>query len=81
MAAVTSVNNRFVVALGPIKLEILNVTGSDTNTVTTTLQRPLIAIGAVSSDAVTMTESVNVAISGKTLTINSTDFASDIMNI
>ncbi len=69
-----TVSNRFVVALGPIKMEILNLTTvTDADTVSTLIQRPLFAIGVSNSDE-TATNNTNISISGKTLTINNADF-------
>lgn len=80
MAAAT-VNNRFVAALGPIKMEILNVTASDTNTVTTVIQRPLLALAVNNQDNDAATAPVNASISGKTITLNSTDISSSVVNL
>ena len=91
-----SVEGRFITSLGPIKLEVLNLSGTltvadsagnpssttqtgvdDADTVKSLLQRPLFALGSIVSDAVTISQSFNVGISGKTLTINATDLAAD----
>lgn len=96
MAAVIP-SERFIVPLGPVKVEIMSIAGSavvvedangnpssttqtgvdDADTVKSLLQRPLFTMGAIVSDAVTISESFNASISGKTLTINSTDLAAD----
>ena len=71
MAAVT---NRHIAALGPIKMEALNLTDvSDADTVTTFIQNPVWAIGVNNTDTETTSAALNVGISGKTLTINNAD--------
>ena len=46
-----TVSNRFLVVLGPVKMEILNLTTvTDADTVTTNMARPLFAIGVSNSD-------------------------------
>lgn len=81
MAAVVS--NRHVVALGPIKMELLNLTTvANADTVTTTIQRPLWALGVNNTNAETTSAALNVAISGKTLTINNANLTgSSVVNI
>jgi len=71
-----TVANRFTAVLGPIKMEVLNLTAVTTaDTVTTLMQRPLFAIGVQNSGTAAATTQVGVAISGKTLTLTSSDFA------
>ena len=66
-----AVSNRHIVALGPIKLEVLNLTAvSDADTVSTLIANPSFAIGVNNTDGETTSAALNVAISGKTLTIN-----------
>jgi len=68
----------FVVALGPIKCEIMNIAVvNDTDTVTSKLVRPLFAMATNNTDGAPMTAVINVAVSGKTLTFNSTDLTGD----
>lgn len=77
MAAAT-VAYRFVLPLGPVKVEILNLTDvTDTNTVTTQMQRPLFGFGVVNTDGSPMTAAINPSISGRTVTINSADLDGD----
>ena len=87
---VPKTEERYVVALGPIKMEVIHLAGTvnvsdgttqtgvdDADTVISVLQRPLFAIGSVTSDAVTINLSTNIAISGKTLTVNNANIAAD----
>ena len=55
----------------------LQIGADDLDTVKTLMQRPMFALGAITSDAVSITQSFNVGISGKTLTLNATDLAAD----
>lgn len=74
----TTVANRIPLPLGPIKMEILNLTGvTDADTVTSQLQRPVFGFGVVYSDGSPMTAAINPSISGRTITINSTDLDGD----
>ena len=71
-----TVSNRALCALGPIKMEILNLTAVTTaDTVTTLMQRPVFAMGVQNSGTAAATTQLGVAISGKTLTLTSSDFA------
>jgi hypothetical protein len=82
--------NRFVLAHGPCKEEIINLSGTitdsdgntqtgadDADTVKTLIQNPLFATGSITSDGVSDVLSFNVAISGKTLTLNHGGLAAD----
>lgn len=77
MAAAT-IASRYVTVLGPIKMEIFNLTSvSDTNTVVSQLQNPSFAFGVVTSDGSPMTAAINPSISSRTITINSVDLDGD----
>lgn len=74
----TTVANRIPLPLGPIKMEILNLTGvTDADTVTSQLQNPKFGFGVVYSDGSPMTAAINPSISGRTVTINSADLSGD----
>ncbi len=49
----------------------------DADTVKTLIQNPIFAIADITSDAVTITETVVATIVGKEITVNSTDLAND----
>ena len=71
----TTVANRFLSALGPIKMEILNLTGIATgDTVTTNMANPQFALG-VDNTTGALTINTRVTLSGKTLTITNTSYA------
>lgn len=73
-----TVSNRYVVALGPIKVEILNLADvTDAEQVTTQIQSPQFAFGVVYTDGSPMTAAINPSISSKTITLNSTDLDGD----
>lgn len=77
MAAAT-VGDQIVVPLGPIKLEIIHLNDvTDAETVETKIQNPSFGFGVVYSDASPMTAAINPSISGKTITVNSTDLDGD----
>jgi hypothetical protein len=77
-----TVSNRHIAALGPVKLEAINVTDvDDAETVTTLIQRPVWAIGVNNTDADTTSAALNVSISGKTLTINNANLSASEVNI
>jgi len=74
----TTVANRRVVPLGGITMEVLNLTGvTDADTVTSQMQRPVFGFGVVYSDGSPMTAAINPSISGRTITLNSTDLDGD----
>lgn len=76
------VDNRHVVALGPIKMEALNLSDvDDADTVTSLLQRPIWAMGVPGTDTASVTVAVNITISGKTLTINQSELSGEILNV
>ena len=80
--ALATVTYRYTAVLGPIKLEVINVaSATDTNTVTTNMQRPLFAFGTVNTDATAQTVALNVGISGKTLTINQANLSAKEVTI
>lgn len=78
-----TVSNRHTAALGPIKVELLNVTTvTDADTVTTNMARPVWAIGVNNTDGETTSLAMNIAISGKTLTLNNANLTgSSVVNI
>lgn len=84
--------DRYVVALGPIKAEIVNFSGTvsttaggtqtgvtDADTFESNLANPQFAIGSITSDAVSVAVSFNAALTAnsKTVTINTSDLAND----
>lgn len=78
MAAVTETTGPFVLALGPIKVEILDAASvDDGDTYTCRLQRPLFGAFILTTDNNSTAESVNVGISGKTITFNNSALSSD----
>ena len=64
-----TVANRFIAALGPVKMEIMNLTGvTDQDTVTTLIQNPKFCLaGEQGADA---NSTVQPAVSGKTVTLH-----------
>ena len=78
-----TVSNRFTAALGPIKMEILNLTAvSDADTVSTNMQNPQFALGVNNTDIEVTSAALNVSISGKTLTINNANLTgSSVVNV
>lgn len=71
MAAVTTTTGPYIVALGPIKCEIADLASvDDADTYETRIQRPLFAAFVLTTDTNSTAMSVNVSISGKTLTFN-----------
>lgn len=77
MAAVTTDNN-YVVVLGPIKLEIAQVSSvDDGDTYVTTLQNPSFACYIETTDTNADANSVNIGISGRTLTFNNSTLSAD----
>lgn len=70
MAAVT-VSNRYITVEGPIKREIANISSvDDLDTFVSQLQRPLFGFFVATSDTNSTGFSVNVSISGRTVTFN-----------
>jgi hypothetical protein len=78
-----TVTNRHIAALGPVKLEALNLTAcTDADTVTTLIQRPVWAIGVNNTDTETTSAAMNISISGKTLTLNNANLTgSSVVNV
>ncbi len=77
-----TIGNRFVTALGPIKMEAMSLTAvTDADTVESLLVRPLFAMAVEDTDLATIAVAVNIGISGKTLTFNSTDLSAATMNM
>jgi hypothetical protein len=71
MALVVTDSGPFVVALGPIKAEVAQVSSvDDADTYTTRLQRPVFGFFVPNNDSNAPIESVNLAFSGKTVTFN-----------
>ena len=81
--ALATVNRRFIAALGPMKIEFLNVTSDDTNTVVSNLANPLYAIGVNNEDADTTSAALNVTLTtaSKVLTINNANLSTSEVNI
>lgn len=72
---IATVSNRYVTSLGPIMLEILNLTEVlDEDIVVSQIQDPRFAVGIRYSDGAVITESINADISGRVITINCADF-------
>lgn len=70
MAAVTT-TRRYVVALGPIKLEIADLASvDDLDTYDTLIQNPVFGTFLVNTDTNSTAMSVNLGFSGKTVTFN-----------
>jgi hypothetical protein len=77
MAAAT-VSQRFTAVLGPMKMEVISLSSAtDTNTVDTLIQSPQFAFAVNTSDAGTTSLAINVAISGKQLTLNNANLAAN----
>jgi len=71
-----TVGNRLMSVQGPYKHEVLNLSAvTDADTVTSQMQRPLFAIFITTTDTVADTVAVNVGVSSRTLTINSSDLS------
>jgi len=71
MAAVTTSNGPFVLALGPIKLEVAQIASvDDADTYSSRIQRPVFGCFVPNNDSNAAIESVNLGISGKTITFN-----------
>jgi hypothetical protein len=69
-----TVANRFVTALGPIKMEILNLTTvNNGDTVTTNIANPRFALSEDNTGALSVNTSNSI--SGKTITITNTSYA------
>lgn len=78
----TTVASRYIVPLGPVKMEVLNLTGvTDADTVTSQLQNPKFAMAVINTDNGAATAPTNVSISGRTLTLNSADISSSEINV
>jgi hypothetical protein len=70
-----TVANRYTAVLGPIKMEILNLSAiTDADTVTSQLQNPSFALGVNTTDGETTSAAFNPAISGRTITLNNANF-------
>ena len=70
MAAVT-VSDRRIIVLGPIKAEIANISSvDDADTFVSQLQNPEYAFFVPGSDTNSTAQSVNIGVSGRTLTFN-----------
>ena len=78
-----TISNRHVAALGPIKLEAINVISvTDADTITTLIQRPVWAMAVNNTDTETTSAAMSISISGKTLTLNNANLtASSEVNI
>jgi len=63
-------------------MEILHLTAvTDADTVSSQLQRPLFAIATPGTDTAAIAVAINAAISGRTITINSSDLSSEIVDV
>ncbi len=68
-----TVDRRFITALGPVKLEIVDLSStSDGETFDSLLQNPLFAVALNQGDAAG-SNSISAAVSGKTVTIHDPD--------
>lgn len=66
-----AVDKRFVVALGPVKAEILDLSAvADTESFKTQLQNPLFGFGVNVKDLDATTVAMNLSFSGRTVTVN-----------
>ena len=66
--------NRYVMPLGPIKMEVMNLEDvDDADTVVASIQRPLFGYAVMYTDGGAMTAAINPDISGRTITLNSAD--------
>lgn len=71
-----TVTNRYLTALGPIKMEVLFLSAaSGADTVTTYMQRP-VAGGGWQTEAAD-TSALTCSVSGKTITLNSATLSND----
>lgn len=80
MAAAT-LNKRWVVALGPVKMEFQNLTVTDGETASTLIQNPQYAVAVVNTDDLTADKPCSTSISGKTITINNDDLSDSEVNM
>lgn len=80
MAAAT-LNKRFSAVLGPMKMEWLNITVTDAETIDTLMQNPEYAIAVVNTDALTTDQACSTSISGKTITLNNADLSDSEVNV
>lgn len=72
-----TVSERFIVVEGPRKKEVLNLTAiSDADTVTSQLQNPSFGQFVQTDDGGDTSLATNVAISGRTVTLNNANFSS-----
>jgi hypothetical protein len=77
-----TVSNRFMSVQGPFKMEVLNLTAvTDADTVVSNMQRPVFAMAVPGTDTASITVAIQIAISGRTLTINSSDLSDEIVNV
>ncbi len=73
MAAVTT-TNKYVLPLGPIKMEVADLASvDDADTYVTTIQNPSFGFFVENTDTATIAVAVNLGFSGRTVTFNSTD--------
>jgi hypothetical protein len=77
-----TVANRYTAVLGPVKMEVLNLTSvTDADTVTTLMQRPVFAMAVPGTDTAAIAVAISADISGKTITINSADLSAETVNM
>jgi hypothetical protein len=63
-------------------MEVMHLTAvTDADTVSTTIQNPLFAMAVPGTDTASITVAINVGISGKVLTINSSDLSNEIVDL
>ena len=73
-----TIANQVIAVLGPIKMEIINLTAvTDADTVTSSIQRPDFGFFVPTTDDNTPAEKVSVDISGRTVTLNNDDLSAD----
>jgi hypothetical protein len=73
-----TIDNSFVAVEGPKKKEVLSLSDvTDADTVTSTLQNPEFGFFVPTTDTASVTVAINVGISGRTITINSSELAAE----
>lgn len=71
-----TINKRHVTVLGPVKMEVINLTDvDDAETVSTLIANPSFGF-AVNNDDGSDGNNTNVSISGKTITLNNSSLSS-----
>jgi hypothetical protein len=73
-----TVSKRYITVLGPVKMEVLNLTAvTDADTVTSRIARPDFGFFVPTTDDNSAAEKVGVAIDGREVTLNNDDLSSD----